>query len=318
MNERLRNLTVGSTVIAGLVGLVFLLLVFGYLPRFLKTGYFIEIALDDAAGVNPGSRVQLVGINVGQIESIAFNEPFDGGVRARARIKDDIRIPVGARVEVEEEILGGSPTLSIVVDRQGLVIDKFVPIDGSATLEGGPGAFASAMGGFRQIADDFGTLSEEWRGVGAKINGFLAPEGGGDSGSPLETVSSVIARVDTRLAELETVLAGIDAIVNDPELRENISATGRNVRAVSEQAGEGLAALQQRYVALADDMSKVLADAQSVMEKADRGEGTMGRTLNDPALYDNFNDASLRMSTALDDLSLLIAKWKAEGVPIKF
>jgi len=115
MNERSRNLIVGGTVLTGLVGFIFLLLVFGYLPRFLQTGYYVEIELEDAASVNPGSRVDLAGIDVGEVETIEFRDPFDGGVRVKARIKDDINIPASAVVEVEKELLGGSSTLKFVV-----------------------------------------------------------------------------------------------------------------------------------------------------------------------------------------------------------
>ena len=62
----------------------------------------------------------------------------------------------------------------------------------------------------------------------------------------------------------------------------------------------------------------LLRSLQSVAEKADRGDGSIGKVLNDPALYNNLNDALERMKQALKELQLLIQKWKKEGVPVDF
>ena len=325
MNERSRNLIVGGTVLTGLVGFIFLLLVFGYLPRFLQTGYYVEIELEDAASVNPGSRVDLAGIDVGEVETIEFRDPFDGGVRVKARIKDSINIPASAVVEVEKELLGGSSTLKFVVHGNGEIISDFLPRDGSARVLGGPGALANAFGGFEQMGKDFARLSNEWSGVGAKLNAFLGGEADLDAPGPVGGAMRVIAGLEARLTEIESVVAGMDSYVNDPQLREDITATGANARKLTAQAQaftteaqEGLAEVKARTLSAMGEMSKVLAQTQEALAKVNTGKGTMGKTLNDPALYDNLNDAALRMGTSLDDLSLLLEKWKAEGVPISF
>ena len=318
MNERGRNLIVGGTVLAGLAGLIFLLLIFGYLPRFLQSGYHVEIELEDAVGVNPGSRVDLAGIDVGEVETISFRQPFDGGVLVEARIKDVINIPASAVVVVEKELLGGSSTLKFVVEGNGEAIRDFLPRDGSARVLGGPGALANAFGGFQQMGEDFARLSAEWSGVGAKLNAFLGGQTDPGAAGPMGGMMRVITGLEARLTEIESVVAGMDSYVNDEQLREDIAATGANARKLTAEASESLAEVKVRTLAAVGDMSKVLAEAQEAMAKANTGEGTMGKTLNDPALYDNLNDAALRIGTTLDDLKLLLDKWKAEGVPISF
>ena len=318
MNERGRNLIVGGTVLAGLGGFIFLLIVFGYLPRFLQSGYHVEIVLQDAVGVNPGSRVDLAGIDVGEVEAIRFREPFDGGVVVEARIKDTIDIPASAVVVVEKELLGGSSTLKFVVDSTGGAISDFLPRDGTARVVGGPGALANAFGGFQQMGEDFARLSNEWSGVGAKLNAFLGGETAADDAGPMGGMLRVITGLETRLTEIESVVAGMDRYVNDEQLRENITATGANARKLTAEASESLAEVKVRTLVAVGELSKVLAEAQQAMAKANTGQGTMGKTLNDPALYDNLNDAALRIGTTLDDLKLLLDKWKAEGVPINF
>ena len=318
MKERAKNLVTGSVVLAGLVGLLALLVLFGWLPRLGDPGYAVTIELDDAGGVNPGSRVNLAGIDAGKVEQVAFREPFDGGVHVTARIEDEVRIPATAIVVVERELLGGSSTLKFVIEKADMPIDVFLPRDGTATVAGGPGAFENAVGGVRTVAEDFGVLSAQWTEVAERLNAFMAGEATAETPGPVGAAVRVIASLDARLAELEKVIAGADAFVNDPQLRDDLTATGRNLREVSARAGGQLEALQGRYLGVADELSRVLTEAQVAMEAANRGQGTLGKTLNDPALYDNLNDAALRIGTAVDEMRLLLEKWKAEGVPVSF
>ena len=318
MNERRRNLIVGGTVLAGGVGFLFLLLVFGYVPRLLQSGYYVEIVLEDAQSVNPGSRVDLAGIDVGEVEAIRFREPFDGGVQVKARIKDAINIPATARVVVERELLGGSSTLKFVVDGNGQAISDFLPRDGTARVLGGPGALDNAVGGFQQMGEDFARLSTAWSGVGEKLDAFLGGQTLPDDAGPMAAVTRVLAGLESRLGEIESVVAGLDSFVNDAQLREDLAAAGANARQLTAQASESLSEVKARTLVVVGDMAQVLAQAQEMMVKANTGQGTLGKTLNDPALYDNLNDTALRMNAALDDLRLLLEKWKSEGVPISF
>ncbi len=318
MNERRRNLIVGGTVLAGGVGFLFLLLVFGYVPRLLQSGYYVEIVLEDAQSVNPGSRVDLAGIDVGEVEAIRFREPFDGGVQVKARIKDAINIPATARVVVERELLGGSSTLKFVVDGNGQAISDFLPRDGTARVLGGPGALDNAVGGFQQMGEDFARLSTAWSGVGEKLDAFLGGQTRPDDAGPMAAVTRVLAGLESRLGEIESVVAGLDSFVNDAQLREDLAAAGANARQLTAQASESLSEVKARTLVVVGDMAQVLAQAQEMMVKANTGQGTLGKTLNDPALYDNLNDTALRMNAALDDLRLLLEKWKSEGVPISF
>lgn len=318
MNERRRNLIVGSTVLAGAVGFIFLLLVFGYVPRLLQTGYYVEIELEDAASVNPGSRVDLAGIDVGEVETIRFRQPFDGGVQVKARIKDTIDIPATARVVVERELLGGSSTLKFVVEGNGEAINDFLPRDGTARVLGGPGALDNAVGGFQQMGKDFARLSTAWSGVGEKLDAFLNGQVASDEAGPMAAAMRVLTGLESRLAEVESVVSGLDSFVNDAQLREDLAAAGANARKLTAQASESLAEVKARTLLVVGDMAQVMTQAREVMAKANTGQGTMGKTLNDPALYDNLNDTALRMNAALDELRLLLEKWKAEGVPISF
>ncbi|MEM9753420.1 MAG: MlaD family protein [Planctomycetota bacterium] len=319
MNERNRNIVVGLTTAIALIGLMFLLLIFGYVPRLVQGGYFVNIELEDALGLNPGSRVELSGIDIGKVETIDFKQPIGTGVTVAVRITDkETQIPVSAQAVIEKPLLGGSPTIRFVTKNQNGRPSDFLKKDGSAVVPGSLGALAGVFGELERVADSFEQLSTQWNAVGEKLNGMLEPQdlAAVEAGDQPGNVTTVIARVDQRLAEFRAVLAGIDKLVNDPQLRDDVTTTASNARKASEDLAGALGNLEKRYVALADDVAGMVEQVNTLLETANAGEGSFGKVMQDPALYNSLEDAAKRIGTAADELKLLIEKWKAEGVPV--
>ncbi|MEM1109860.1 MAG: MlaD family protein [Planctomycetota bacterium] len=319
MNERDRNLIVGMTTAAALVGLMFLLLLFGYVPALMKGGYVVNIELDDALGLNPGSRVELSGIDIGQVETVEFKQPLGTGVTVGVRITEyETLVPVSAQAVIEKPLLGGSPTIRFVTTNQNGPPSAFLDKDGSAVVPGRFGALAGIFGELTRVADSFDQLSTQWQAVGEKLNGLLDPQdlAAVEAGQAPGNFTTVMARLDQRLTEFREVLAGIDSLVNDPQLRDDVNATASNARRASEDLASSLGNLEKRYVALADDVAGMVTQVNTLVEAVNAGEGSVGKVLQDPGLYNSLEDAAQRIGTAADELKLLIEKWKAEGVPL--
>ena len=320
MNERTRNIVVGFTTLTGIVGLAFLLLLFGYVPKLMQSGYFVTIDFPDASSLNNGSRVELAGIDIGRVESIDFKKPFGSGVTVKVRIRDGVKIPTEAEPQVEKPLLGGSPTIKFAVkDLSNGPPKSFLATDDSAVVQGKLSALSSAFDQLARVTDSFDALSTEWQSVGKKVNGMLEPQdlAAVEAGEVPGNLTTAVARVDRRLAELKEILAGVDTFVNDETLRQDVTTTAANARKASEQLAESMGSIESRYVALADDVSLVVEQINKLLADARKPRGTVGKLVEDPALYDNLDNAAKRIGQAADELKLLLEKWKAEGVPVK-
>ena len=73
-----------------------------------------------------------------------------------------------------------------------------------------------------------------------------------------------------------------------------------------------------RLASTADAVDATLADVRGLIGKAGNGEGTVGRLLNDPILYEDLDDAARRLDATLATLGTLIEAIKAEGVKVEF
>jgi phospholipid/cholesterol/gamma-HCH transport system substrate-binding protein len=61
-----------------------------------------------------------------------------------------------------------------------------------------------------------------------------------------------------------------------------------------------------------------LGEVRTLLGRAGEGEGTIGRLINDPVLYEDLDDAARRLADTLEALRLLVDAIKAEGVRIDF
>ncbi len=326
MNERMRDLLVGLTTTIGLVSLLGLMLLFGYIPTFLQDGYEITIELPTAAGLHEESEILLNGIKVGHVKSIEFNEDPFSGVNVVALIKKDILLPLGVFAEVQTaSLLGGGANMALVIDGEQYISGEYLPVDGSAVIGGEAGSmFAMLTRELKDILerplDQIDRLADEWVLLGQNLNHLAEPRTTAevDSGDKVGNLATIFARLDTRLIEAKKVLEGMQDYVCDEQLRTDIKQTASNANKITTEVADSIVSLRNRYVALADDVCKAVDSIQEFVDRAKDGDGTISRFINDPSLYNNLDDASERIKSAIDEMKLLMQKWKAEGLPVQF
>src|SRR5574340_760419 len=101
---------VGLFVLAGLIILGYMSFQVGKQTFGWKRGYPVDVVFDSAAGLLRDAPVQIAGIEVGRVESIALK---DG--------KALVRLRVGANVKLEKDVIASIKT-------QGILGDKYIEI----------------------------------------------------------------------------------------------------------------------------------------------------------------------------------------------
>lgn len=77
-------------------------------------------------------------------------------------------------------------------------------------------------------------------------------------------------------------------------------------------------ALSARFVSTGDQIDAVLEGLNGAIAKASTGEGTMGRLMNDPKLYNDLSESAERLSQTLRDLQALVRRIRDEGLEVRF
>jgi len=321
MKDHTRDFWVGVTTLTGGVGLLVLLTVIGGLTQAFESGYRVTIQMPTAGGLNVDSRVIYNGIDIGRIESVGLQAPPDTGVIVMAVITESgVELPMDVSVVARfTSMLGGSAVADLT--REPGPVPGVLATDGSAVITGGPAAdFTQIAEQMAELASNFDALSREWTLVGENINQLVEPRGPAlvDDGDAMGNLATVLARADARLVELKLAIDGFNQYVNDPQLRDDVRTTAANARQLSQRFNDTVESLRDRYVAVADDLSVTVQSIKSLTDQTLQGGGTFGKMVNDPALYENLNDASQRLKAAIDEVRLLVEKWKAEGLPVQF
>ncbi|MCC6579164.1 MAG: MCE family protein [Phycisphaeraceae bacterium] len=333
MSERTRNIIVGLTVILGLSGVGMLMLLFGFIPHILTPGYNVRVQISQATGLNTSSRVKLDGVDIGQISRIELQKHPARGVMLTLVIDRNIQLSQQASCTVESPLLGGGAVIAFstlgLSDEQ---MADWASTDGSAMYAGKRSSpiagvaqnlqstMEQAVAGFRQdlkrpidsfvkLEEDFHQLQKAWEQVGHNIAALTEPRQSADvdAGKAPGNLATIMQRADARLGEIQKTIQQINDLVGDEQLRGDIKQSAANVSKLS-----------GKFVEVADNLSVTIESLRKTSDQAREGQGSLGKLIKDPALYDNLNDAVLRIGQAADEIKLLIEKWKAEGVSVKF
>lgn len=341
MKKTAAELLVGTTVIIGLVGIAVLLLLFGEFAGAGAKSYLVYMELNDASGLTPSSHVTLNGVPAGSIHEITSAPDPRDGVRLAIHVIEGVRIPRDVKVSLDRGLVGeatlsmrAQPLAAGAPDPGFLSEGDTLKADAKGMIEQIAGMFEGKLATFSEAASSFTKLSETLTRAGERLEDALTPRTPAevDSGEAPANLMSTIARFDETVGAAKAWL-GDDTVRTDAkqaiarmkDLVETASGAveswTRTAAALSENAqrlgNAGESAIVD-FAATTRALSETITEAQTIMAKMNRGEGTAGMLLNNPDLYRSMDAAAVRLERALTEAQLLFEKYRKEGLPIRF
>lgn len=342
MREGTRNFLVGLTAIVALLGLGALMMLFGELDAILKPSYRVTIFINNAGGLYGGSMVEFNGVPVGNVRAVTLRDHPERPVVVVADVRQPTLIPSDATVSIARELIGTAARLQFIAHAtsDGKPVAP-LPTDGSAQMDAVHRDVLSALGEqlderMKPIVaalDSFRTLSDTYNRLGQEITGMLEEQSadalaGGEPANLRTAVTKLNGAIDDTRAALKLASEWLSDEQMRSDVRNAISQAQMLITKATDAVERfgGLAdslqadanTLVSRIVPVADELSLTLERVRAVMTKADKGDGTLGQLLNNPDLYRSLDDAAKRLDQALIEARLLIQKFQAEGVPVKF
>lgn len=284
---------VGVFTIAAFVTLGYMLFVLN--PNILKDSQRNEYhtILNDAAGIIPKTHVKTNGVTVGKVKSVELEV---NSTKITLEVDSNIKIPVGSKVEVRTRGLLGDVYLEIVrvadtgqfIEKGGMIprSDDQVDMAGIMQLVGQigkdvkqvTGVLSNVLGtkdGERSlgaILDNIETLTADLRKTGSAIRGAI--------GDNPEAVRSIVVNMDKTLANLRTFSSNLNDVLDDQN-KERLN----------------------RIIASFDDsmieVKGATKNIRLISEKIEKGEGTIGRLVNDDSTLDEIQGAVKDIREAL-------------------
>lgn len=276
------ELQVGALLIVAFVGLAAgILWISG--ARFGGNEMTLYVATDDAASVAAGSVVMLRGVPVGAVEEVRL---VGDGVVIRLKASPKGRLASDTYASFETAGFLGQMIVGL---RPGSADDDLVSGDTiPATVLPGLTSLAD------QLGDQAGNVLERTQRLLSNDLIASVKSGAGAFAGTMGELEAMLERqshtLEQLIGSLAAMTAQLSAATDGPELERTVA----NIDSLTAR----LSSASEHFVA----SSEALA---SILQKIDTGEGSMGKLVNDPVLYDRMAAAMENMQAATEEIALL-------------
>lgn len=290
-----KEVVIGISV---LVALAVLILGIDYLKGinvFKPTNYYYA-SFENVEGLSVSSPVMLNGFKVGQVREIEYEFDNPGHVLVEMALDHRLKVPSGSKAVLGTDILGtASITLQLSDATMHHIIGDRLIGENSSSLLGAAGEMLPAV---QQIFPKVDTLL-------ANLNMLVGDPALLASVKRLDAISANLQVTTQRLASVTGQLGPIAGDVK--HITENASEITSNFAELSGQMKN------LPLDSLVADLQVTTNNLRALSEELGNPNSTLGRLMNDPALYDNLNTTI----SSLDSLFVDIKKNPKRYISIK-
>jgi phospholipid/cholesterol/gamma-HCH transport system substrate-binding protein len=263
-----------------LIMAVFIFIVGDLSTWFRKPGYPLSTSFPSVIGLESKAAVRLAGVKIGYVKEIRL-------VENRAQLL----LSIFPQYKIPKDSRAGMATL-------GLVGEKFIEIiPGVEAVYCAPGDSLAAREsvGFEQLGGLALSIGEEIKEVSRSLRGITGEDARQNLQGLLQNMSSFSRELDQFLAENKDDLQkGVRAAsAAAGEMSEKIGAVTRNLeetsgllREIALENRDSIKGSLEKVQEVLQEMDESVRLLREALEKIHRGEGTVGRLVQDPGLYD--------------------------------
>ena len=248
---------------------------------------------DQVSGIQAASPIMLKGVKVGTVTDISLDPQRSDNVVLQFTIKRQYRIPKDSEAKIFSDGFMGGKAIEIVYGKSSEYLEK------GDTLR-------SVRD--RDLMDMAGSELEFFKQKISQVTADLS-----------RTLDNLNLLMEDNAQSINGTLRHLDAMSGDladllDTEKQNLASAVENLTAFSEMLGENaprvdsmMGNLNRITTELADagfarELSETVGEMNLLLERIQEGDGTVGRLLNDPALYESLNEASDNLASLLANL----------------
>src|SRR5690554_3328010 len=292
-----------NEVKVGLLAIVALaLLIIGY--SFLKgndvfsTDKTYYAIYDRVDGLTVSKPILVNGYQIGRVSGMELQE--DGRIRTELKVSDKYAIPSNTIAKiVSTDLLGGK---AIVFE---LGNSPEYAVNGSQLESGSEKNIMEQVEPIQKKAEDIAAVLDS---VLSSINNTINEDFQRDFNRSIHSIAN-------SLKNIEGITGQLDALVGKERVRvSDIMANVESITANFQKNNEQITGLLSNLNTITDQVAaanvaqtvqsanEAISDFQAIVDKINHGEGSIGMLINDPALYENLQNASKNLDALMIDL----------------
>lgn len=289
-NELKVALTILAAIILGFIGYRLM----SDLP-ILRQSNVIHTYFERADGLSPGNSVYINGVRVGSVKSM---ELLAGdSVEVTMNFDLDVDIPRNSVAYLES---------SGLLDEKAIIVERG---DAEENLQFGDYIKGEYRGGMmetlkqegEQLSEDVSESFERLNQLLAQLNTMLDDTTRGKVNEVLEdlqTTSESVSKIfENQSEEMEL------SIEHAKQFLANIDTISTRNKSRVDSVLIGLDSSINELEMLSRDLNKTNAELNQILSKINNGEGSLGKIINDPTLYDNLESLSGEMDSLVKNIN---------------
>jgi len=298
-----RELKIGIFLAVAIFVLAVFIFVVGDLSvLFRKPGYLLYVSYDSAAGLEKRALVRMAGVKVGYVKDIRLK-----GSKAEVQLNIDsgVNVPRGSKATLASLGLLGEKHIEIIPSKEP---DFCLP---EATIEGIPPVSFDQMGTLLlSIGDEF---KEMTRALKDMLGGEESKANFQNSLQSLSTLSSDLkdffaanrGEIEQGLRRPSQAIQKFEKSLD--EVTRNLEELTSLVKDVVEENRPSVKINMERIKELLNKIEESLGLLNESLEKINKGEGTLGKIIQQPELYQRAEDALGKVEKVVNPVSELEA-----------
>jgi len=275
---------VGLLVLGSSVILLWMTMMVGKFDFGKPEGYRVAAVFDTVSGLDLKAAVRMAGVQVGTVEIVELE---DSKARVILRIDPGVKIPRGTEVAVKT---------------MGLLGDKYVDLIPRHRAE--PGQAGQERSGFYkegdriersvassdadQLITKLSAIADDIKQVTGSLRNVFGSQRGEKS---LEDILHDLRQTTANIKEFSHALSG-----DGSELVVRMNELVRNLNGMVNDNKDNLKVTMENVREASKNAEMALASIENVTKKIDRGEGTLGKLVNEDSMYSNIDSAAKGIS----------------------
>lgn len=268
--------------LAAIVGIVVLFAGMNFLKGIIvfSNDNSYKVVMKDINGLSASSPVYADGYQVGVVRDIIYDyEGVNGGIIVMIDVNNEMRIPAGSTAEVSSDLMGN------------LKLNLLLSNNMRERVE--PGGFIIGSLG-KGMMDEVAQMMPQIKALLPKLDSILTNVNTLMSDPALKSiinnVEGATANLNKSSAQLNKLMTQFDQSM--PGLLQKADKTLENTEVLT----SGLAKVD--IAATMANIDETLKNCRELTDKLNSNEGSLGKFINDPSLYDNLN-ATMRDADSL-------------------
>lgn len=243
--------------------------------------YFIEF--NDISGLSTSSPIYADGFKVGTVKNVVYDYSGEHPTKVLVALNKEMRIPVGSSAEIESDMMGNVKVNLLLANNPR---ERVMP---GGTIKGDAAS---------------GVLSK--------------------AANLLPTIENMLPKIDSILTSINTLLADpaiAQSLHNVKNITDNLNTSSQQLNVLMTSLNKGVPAMMTKANSVLDNTNTIttnlaqldlgatkqqidqtLANVNEVTGKLNSNNGTVGRLINDPTLYDNLNSTMRNADSLMIDL----------------